>query len=203
MIRVITVAREFGAGGSPIAEKIAERLNWRIIDDPFIDRIAAAAKASPAAVKCCDESVDPWFHKILRSIWHGGFEGALSDAESEPVDADAVMNLWRHVIEEAAEEGSCVTVGRGGQCILKTRPDAFHVYLYAPVSERCERSGVSAAATVELDCRRSNFIRHYFDQDWRNPHLYDMMLCTSVGFDLAADLILQAAGLVPATQSSR
>jgi cytidylate kinase len=195
MTRVITIAREYGAGGSPIAQRIAERLQWRIIDDPFIDRIASAAKTSPAAVKCCDETVDPWFHKILRSIWHGGFEGALSAAESEPVDSDAVASLWRRVIEEAAEQGSCVTVGRGGQCILKNRPDVFHVYLYAPVGQRSERLNEPAAAALERDRRRCAYIRHYFEEDWRDPHLYNLMLCTSKGFELAADVILHASGL--------
>jgi cytidylate kinase len=183
MIRVITVAREYGSGGSQIASLVAQRLGWRILDDPFVARIAEAARASPDAVKSCDENVDPWFHRLLKALWRGGFEGALSRPDSEPVDADAIVDLWRRVIEEAAAAGGCVTVGRGGQCILRNRADAFHVYVYAPLAERTRRlrrrepPGTDlAAVAMERDRRRSAYIRHYFDADWRDPRLYDLML---------------------------
>ena len=40
--------------------------------------------------------------------------------------------LTRRIIEEAAEIGDCVIVGRGSQCILQQREDTFHVFIYAP-----------------------------------------------------------------------
>jgi cytidylate kinase len=126
-IRVITIAREYGSGGGPIAESLARKLKWRLIDDALIARISEAAKTSPEDVRCHDETVDPWFYRLVKAIWRGGFEGALSRPETEPVDADAVARLWQHVIQEAATAGACVTVGRGGQCLLKGRRDTFHV----------------------------------------------------------------------------
>ncbi len=201
-MRVITVAREYGSDGGPIAEILARRLGWKLIDDSLIARISEAARMNPAAVKSHEESVDPWFHHLMKALWRGGFVGSLSRPESEAVDAHAVAALWHRVIQEAASAGQCVTVGRGGQCLLKKRPDVFHVYVYAPLSERVKRirsrepAGVDLhSAAVERDRRRSAYIRHYFGENWTDPHLYDVMLCSSIGLERAADAILAAAGL--------
>jgi len=201
-IRVITISREYGSGGGSLAEILARTLNWRLIDDALIARISEAASASPADVRSHEETVDPWFHRLLKVLWRGGFEGALARPETEPLDADAVALLWHRVIQESGAAGGCVTVGRGGQCLLKGRPDAFHVYVYAPLHERCnrltgrERPGADLrTAAVERDRRRAAYIRHYFGEDWRDPHLYDLMLCSSIGLERAAELILLAAGL--------
>jgi hypothetical protein len=51
------------------------------------------------------------------------------------------------------------------------------------------------AAAVERDRRRAAYIRHYFDEEWTDPHLYHLMLCSSMGLERAAELILLAAGL--------
>ena len=207
MIQAITISREYGSGGGPIAEILGRRLGWRLIDDPLIAEIARSANSSPEAVKRCDEKVDPWFHRIVKALWRGGFEGAVARTEGEALDSDGIARLWNQVILEAAELGRCVVVGRGGQCLLQRRPDAFHVKVYAPMSQRVKfletrepRGTDLAAAAHNRDRQRAEYIRHYFDQDWLNPHLYHLMLCSSIGFERAADTILCAAGLAGETR---
>src|SRR5512140_345938 len=121
-----------------------------------------------------------------RALWRGGFEGAVAGPEGEAWDADAVAKMWDRVIIEAAELGNCVIVGRGGQCLLQRRKDAFHVAVYAPMRDKVARlrdrepAGADlAAASRDRDRRRSEYIRYHFDQDWRNPHLYHLMLCSA------------------------
>lgn len=202
MIQVITISREYGSGGGPIAEILGRRLQWRLIDDPFIAEIARSIQASPEAIRCHEETVDPWFHRIVKALWRGGFEGAVARTETEALDADGIARLWNRVITEAAEIGRCVVVGRGAQCLLQRRRDAFHVKVYAPMSLRVKnlearepRGADLPAAARERDRQRAAYIRHYFDQDWMNPHLYHLMLCSAIGFERAADTILRAAGL--------
>ena len=201
-VRTITIGREYGAGGGTIARLLSERLQWKLIDDPLVAEVARSVDASAEEVRTHEECVDPWFHRIVRALWRGGFEGAVARSEGEAWDADAIAKLWGRVITEAAGIGCCVVVGRGGQCLLQHRPDAFHVYLYAPMREKVDRlrsrekAGADlAAAARERDARRSDYIRYHFDQDWRNPHLYNLMLCSSIGVERAADTILCAAGL--------
>ena len=202
MIRIVTVSREYGSGGGAIARVLRERLGWRLIDDLLVGEIARSIHLTPEAVRTHEETVDPWFHRIVKALWRGGFMGTATRTEAEACDAESVARLWHRVILETAELGECVVVGRGGQCLLQKRRDAFHVHVYAPMRERVRRlksvepaGSDLAEAARERDARRSAYIRHYFEQDWKNTHLYHMMLCSSIGVERAADAILCGAGL--------
>jgi cytidylate kinase len=202
MVRVITVSREYGSGGGSIARTLGKRLGWRLIDDSLVSKIAERGRATAAEVQSREESVDPWLHRIFKALWRGGFTGVATRAESEACDAESVARLWHAVILEAAEIGDCVVVGRGGQCLLQDRRDTFHVYVYAPLAERMARlrsrlphGADLAAAAHESDCRRFEYIRHHFGQEWTNPHLYHLMLCSSIGLEQAAETVIRAAGL--------
>jgi cytidylate kinase len=200
MIRIITISREYGSGGGTLARLLGTRLGWRLIDDALIGEISRSIHQSPEAVRSHEETVDPWFHRIVKALWRGGFVGAATRIEDEACDADSIARLWHRVILESADLGECVVVGRGGQCLLQRRHDTFHVHLYAPLRERMrrleERGAANDSAAVRArDERRAAYIRHYFDQDWKNTHLYHLMLCSTIGLERAADVVLYAAGL--------
>jgi cytidylate kinase len=201
VIRIITISREYGSGGGAIAGIVGERLGWRLIDESLIAELSKTIHQAPEAVRSHEESVDPWFHRIVKALWRGGFVGTATRTEEEACDAELSARLWHRVILETAELGDCVVVGRGGQCLLQKRHDAFHVHVYAPMRERIRRlehrapSADTAAAARESDARRAQYVRHYFEHDWKDPHLYHLMLCSSVGLERAADVILCGAGL--------
>lgn len=202
MIRVITISREYGSGGGTVARMLAERLGWRLVDQSLITEIARTAKVNPDVAKRFDESVDPWFHQLNKALWRGGYEGVATRVDSDLFDAEAMAALCRRVLEEAATIGNCVTVGRGGQCVLQKREDAFHVSIYAPMAERVQRiqdripAGKDPVAYArETDRKRAAFIQRFFGQDWTNRHLYDLMISSSIGLEAVTAVILVAAGL--------
>jgi cytidylate kinase len=96
-------------------------------------------------------------------------------------------------------------VGRGGQCILQNRKDAFHVFVYAPLDEKVRRlreriggeDSELATLAEETDRRRATGVRRYFGQDWTDRRLYHLMICSSIGLEQAASTIICAAGLEP------
>ncbi len=202
MIRVITIGREYGSGGGTLARLLAQRLGWRLVDDSLIAEIAEMAKVNREVAERYDESVDPWFYRLIKALWRGGYEGVATRLETDVFDADAMATLWHRVILEAADLGQCVTVGRGGQCILQGREDVFHVFVYAPLRERLRRlhergeagSNLEMAAH-DMDRRRAAYIRRYFGQEWTDRHLYDLVICSSIGVERAAAAIVCAAGL--------
>jgi len=121
------------------------------------------------------------------------------------------VDLGRRVIEEAARQGECVIVGRGAQCVLRGRPEVFHVFVYAPLELRkqrvSERSGPAGAPRPGLeefvrqnDRARADYILKYFGQHWCNPHLYDIMINSRWGDESTAQAILTAAGLPPTSR---
>jgi cytidylate kinase len=199
MYRVVTVAREYGSGGAPIAAKLAARLGWDLLDNSLITQVAQAANVDQRICHQCDERIDSWFHRLnKRTFGRGVFEGV---AAGEVFDADAMVVLSRKMIEESASQGSAVIVGRAAQCILQGRADTFHVFIYASMDERIRRVREhhgSAFATrdhiEEQDRIRSQYVQHYYSCDWRDPHLYDALFSGALGDDTVVALILQAIG---------
>jgi cytidylate kinase len=198
MIRVITIGGEYGSGRAAIARETARSLDWNLVDNSLIEAIARTGHVDADVARRFDECTDSWFHRLRKALWHGGYEGVASTTEGG-FDADAMVALARRVIEEAAAQGNCVIVGRGGQCVLQQRPDTFHVFVYGPRGQRVERirreqgAGVDAEELTDVwDHRRQAYIRRYFGHEWTNPHLYDLMVCSSMGEAAAAAAILAA-----------
>jgi len=203
MFRIVTVAREYGSGGGGIAQLLADHLAWKLLDRWLVEKIAEHARIDPKLAEQYDERPDPWINRIVLSLWHGGLmRGAMAGPMPELFDADAIASLSRQVIEEAAAIGNCVIVGRASQCILQQRSDAFHVFVYAPRVERLRRirSRHASKAEAELalearDQERAALIRRYYNQDWANRHLYDMMISSKLGDERVLASILNAMGL--------
>ena len=202
MFRVITVAREYGSGGGHIAQVLADRLDWKLLDRCLVEKIAQLAQVEPRLAEQYDERPDPWVNRIVRALWQGGLiRGTMAGPIPELFDADTMASLTQRSIEEAAAIGNCVIVGRASQCILQERSDAFHVFIYAPRGERLRRvrsrhaSRAEAEAALEArDQERAGLIRRYFNQDWVNRHLYDLMISSKLGEEVVLSTILHAMG---------
>ena len=203
MFRVVTVAREYGSGGGRIAQLLADRLNWKLLDRCLVERIAQAARVEPQLAEQYDERPDPWINHLVRALWRGGSgRGPMVGPIPELFDASAMASLAQHMIEEAADIGRCVIVGRASQCILQQRSDAFHVFVYAPRAERLQRvrrrHGSLAEAEAALEARdqeRAALIRRFFNQDWSNRHLYDLMISSKLGEETVLSTIMTAIGV--------
>lgn len=200
MFRVLTVSREFGSGGSIVAQMVANRLGWHLLDKNLVDEIAGKARVDPGFARQHDERVDSWMHRVSRrALWSGGVDAAAPVASADVFDCDTMASLARNLIEEAHAKGSCVIVGRGAQCILQNHDDVFHVFIYAPLREKIQRvrERLQSPPDVEeliraTDRRRSEYIKFNFGCDWNNPHLYHAMISTKVGEETVATMITGA-----------
>jgi cytidylate kinase len=200
MFRVLTVAREYGSGGGPIAHRVAEKLGWHLLDKALVEEIARAAKVDPKLARRYDERCDSWLHRVSRrGLWHGGFEGVASSAETAVFDGETMAALGKSLIEEAHARGNCVIVGRGAQCVLQDREDTLHVFVHAPKAGRIARirERMPQVTHVErlmasMDQQRAEFIRLYFKCDWKDAHLYHMLISSDLGEETAADAIALA-----------
>jgi len=197
MIRIITLEREYGAGGSAIAQKLAEKLQWRLWDTELTTEIARMANCDQGSVKQLDERVDPLFYRLMKVFMRGSHERSLPVGGLENLDADSMVVFMQKVISGAAAAGNCVIVGRGAPYVLRARPDAFHVFVYAPLDEKIRRVkdlGKTETEAHELlaaiDQERATFVKKYFGKEWPNRHLYHLMLNSAVGDDVVVRTIL-------------
>jgi cytidylate kinase len=206
MFRVVTVGREFGSGGAAIARRVADRLGWRLLDDALVRDIAARARVHPELARTYDEAVDSWLHRISRaSLWQGAFEAVASSGESDFLDAETMARLAATLIEQAHEQGECVIVGRGGQCVLQSRQDVFHVYVYAPWGEKVARVRARDPKLQDpeghirsVDRMRAEYVRRNYGCTWADPHLYHLLISSLLGEEAVASLIAAAVQAPPA-----
>ena len=196
MIRTITVEREFGAGGAAIAQKLAERLGWKLWDQNLTAEIAKLAQVDRACVERLDERCDSLFYRLMKVYMRGSFERSLPVAGLDHFDADSMVRLMQPVIERAADEGNCVIVGRGATYFLRDRADAFHVFIYAPLEEKIRRvkaTGKSESEALDListiDQERATFIQKYFSKEWPTRYLYHVMINSKVGDEVVVRVI--------------
>jgi cytidylate kinase len=196
-VRVITIEREYGSGGANIAKQVAERLRWKLWDEEITAEIARAANVDPEVTQRCDERVDTLLYRLFKAYARGSYERALSFSDSRSFDTDCMVAMLHTVVEDVASRGNCVIVGRGSPYILRNRPDAFHVFIYAPPEEKVRRlksigkSEKEATQLVEeVDRDRSDFIRHYFKKEWPYRPLYNLMVNSKFGDEFVVDSIL-------------
>lgn len=182
--RLLTVSREFGSGGGRIAQSIAKRLGWKLLDSAIIEEIACEAKVDSGIVSRFDEHVEGWLSRVNRQAMRGAAmaAGVMLDQE-KCFDEETMAELTRHIIEHAYEAGNCVIVGRGAQCILQAKADVFHVFVYAPLRVRIHRlrTRLEPGANIEqrlhdVDAERAHYLKLRFGKEWKDPHLYNLMI---------------------------
>lgn len=197
MIRTVTIEREYGAGGGVIAQKLAERLGWKLWDQELTCEIARLAKVDQAVVERMDERCDSMFYRLMKVFMRGSMEQSLPVRELDHFDADSMVAFMQRVISGAASDGNSVIVGRGAPFLLRGRPDTFHVFIYAPLDEKIRRlreAGKTEEQAEEeilnVDRQRVLFVRKYFGMEWPTRELYHMMMNSKVGDEVVIDTIL-------------
>src|SRR5712691_11644 len=199
MIRIITIEREFGSGGGVIAEKVATRLGWKLWDQLLTEEIARRMYCDCRAVEEHEERRDPAYYRLLKAFLRGSFEGSLNAPRLKMVDADCVREIAERLVIAAAAEGNAVIVGRGSPYYLRDRPDAFHVFIYAPFEEkvcRLQLEEKSQAEAIELaervDSDRAAFIKQHFGIEWPARHFFHLMINSTMGEEAAVQTIVSS-----------
>ena len=197
MFRIITIEREYGAGGSLVAAELARRKGWQLLDQQLRCEIAKHAAVDETAVARREEKCDPLLHQLAKVFLRGSYERSLSISDDKIFDADELVSHAQKVIEKKAEEGNCVIVGRGAPYILRARPDAFHVFVYGSREKKIRRliklkkSEKEATEMVDtIDRERAAFVRKYFNAEWPCRRLYHLMLSSDHGIEHVTNVIL-------------
>ena len=197
MIRIVTVEREYGCGGSEIAQRLAEHLGWRLWDHQLTEEIARLANCSKAVVAQREERTDPLYYRLFKSFLRGSYEGSINAHKLNLVDSENILKWTERVVQHAAGKGDSVIVGRGSQLFLKDRADTFRVFLYAPRENKVRRllsRGKSEKDAQELvdtvDRERAGFIEKYFHVEWPDRSVYHVMINTAVGDETVVQTIV-------------
>jgi cytidylate kinase len=203
MIKVLTVEREYGSGANVIAQKVAERLGWKLWDQALTNEIARRMECDCSHVEQREERRDPLYYRLFKSFLRGSFEGSLIAPQLKVADAEGIRQVAEKLVREAANQGDCVIVGRGSAYYLRERPDAFHVFVYAPFEEkirrvqqegRSEEDAVHLVETVDSD--RTAFIKQHFGVEFPFRHFFHLMVNSTMGEEAVVQTILNGLAAV-------
>jgi cytidylate kinase len=208
MFRIITIEREYGAGGSLVAAELARRKGWQLLDQQLTAEIAKLASVDPRVVARCEEKCDTLMHQLAKVFWRGSYERSLPLPDDKIFDADTMVELAHRVIEEQAKHGHCVIVGRGAPYILRKCHDTFRAFVFGSRHQKlrrlCDLKIPKSEASESLDTidqERAAFVRKYFNAEWPCRQLYHMMLNSDLGIQFATESILQAMDKIEAARS--
>lgn len=174
---VITIGRQFGAGGLEIGRALAGALGV-----PFYDRelLARAAQASGLAESLFEHHDEKPADAPFFASWAGPFHSPA------PSIGQQVCLAQFAAIREIASRGACVIVGRAADFVLDGREHLVRVFLHASNEVRAarvaRRQGISEAEARRLlrtaDRRRAAFYNYFTDREWGDVRTYDLCLDT-------------------------
>jgi cytidylate kinase len=207
---VITVGRQFGAGGKTVGEMLARELKVDLLESRIIDEVASRLQLPKAEVEAEDEQPGSLLHRLLMALGSASGEPMIQPEATvwNPPNVDpvfdmrrAVLEITQQVIREAAREGNVVIVGRGGAYILRDFDNALHVFLRAAEAVRV-KAVMARMSLSEDEARRklkladenwTAYIKQVYGHDRNHPSHYDLVLDTGrLGYEATVEAILAA-----------
>ncbi|MGB5750918.1 MAG: cytidylate kinase-like family protein [Desulfobacterales bacterium] len=188
-IPVITVAMEPGSGGSLIAQKIAEQLEFDLFHRDIVQQIAKTAKIRSTVVNSLEKERLSGVKDFISSLM-----------EDQYIHPDTYLKHLLVVISTIAKHGRAVIVGRGANFILPAE-DIFAVRVIAPLEKRIREVALTYRVTTEeakrrviqRESKRKAFVGHSFHADISDPIHYDLTINTGkMSIESAVEAVIGA-----------
>lgn len=202
---IITISRLYGSGGSEVAEVVARKLGWSLLDNAVVDEVASRLGVSPAEVAAREERVSSLAERLASTMALGSQEWLSPVAAAKrPATDEQLLEVTKHIVEEAVAAGPVVVVGRGAQEMLAERTDALHVFCYASraalVKRSMERDKLSREDAERLvddtNADREKYVRTNWNRSWKAHENYHLAVNTDwLGIEGAAETIVAVARL--------
>ena len=195
MNKVITISREYGAGGHTIGKRVAQELGIEIYDKDIVRETVRASGFETEVVQEEEEDVSK----------AGTFLKSLCSSSVHYRDPQEVIHeVQTAVILQFAKKGPCVILGRCADDILRESDmDVLNVFIHADDLHRAvrisEMTGITNATELQKlmakkDSSRRNYYEHYTHKKWGDSHNYDLTLDSGkLGVDLCVQMIVEAA----------
>ncbi len=196
-MRIITISREFGSGGRELGKRLAEALEIPYYDKEILYAIAKEGNFN-------EDYVEEVLQRGLTPNFMPTFGHTFSLGPNPVMENELeIMSLQQKIIENIAQKGDCVIVGRTSGIILeKFRP--MRIFVYADMGARLARcrlrgDDVKNLSDKELqkkiqkiDEGRARHQRLFSDKKWGQKENYHLCVNTT-GVEIAA--------LVPAVKA--
>ena len=196
MSTIITISREYGAGGHSIARRVAQELGIEIYDRDIIRNTAKDSGLDAGIIEREEEEISR-----ADAFWRMITPAAYVDRR------EAIHEIEREVILLLASKGPCVILGRCADAILdEANVDSLNVFIYADDLHRAvrvsEMLGTKNPSEIQkamkkTDAARRSYYQQFAGRHWGDFHNYNLMLDSGMlGFDACVKLICDAANAI-------
>ena len=199
---VITISRQFGAGGITLGKMIAEKFGYTFADTEIIKMVAEMANVSTHFVETVEKEAGGKFSKFISKTVSKPLVGRILKDERGYIDEEIYLDYLVLIIAQMADDGDVVILGRGSQYILNDHPDADHILLINTFENRVKfmqdnydlSHGRAVHVVKNEDRRRLNLYKKLGKSDYDHPDLYHLVLNMSkvnleLGFQLICKLV--------------
>lgn len=180
---IITISREMGTGAYKIAQDVAKKLRYTLVDGSKIAQQAPKYGLDPEILEQVDEKPPVYI-------------------TSKDRQQAAYLNTIELILLDYARNGNVILYGRGGQDLVKGMNNVLKLRFIGPFEDRVENLAEREWMDPDLarhlirksDHQRGGFIHFYFDRDWNDPLGYDLVFNTShISPPAIVDCIVAAA----------
>ena len=185
----ITISRQFGSLGRPIAKRIAEKLGINYYDRDIVDKLAKEMNLPVSQVDDGEELNNPGFSKMAYPL-------GKTTAEQQ----ELIFEAQKKIIEEIAAKESAVFVGRCSDYILRNTNNHFSIFVYASKEDRLNNCVQSLHMTREeaekmiedVDDARESYNMHYAKAYSENVEYKDILIDSGLygGVEDTADILV-------------
>lgn len=183
---IITIGREFGSGGKYIGERLAEELNMKLYDEELIERVSKERNIDINLLNENDEKHKKsfWYMLAMASMSMSDSVNSLTELPSD----DKYFIEQAKVIEEIADEGNAIIIGRCSNVILKDRKNVVNIFVYSSdekfkINRKVEFAGLDEKKALKLmhkkDKERAAYYNYYTNQTWGGRESYDLLVDSS------------------------
>jgi cytidylate kinase len=181
---VITISRQYGAGGKTLGKKIADELDYEFGDSEIIAKVAEMANVSTHWVETVENEAGGKLSRFVTRMVSKPLVDRILKDERGYIDEKIYLDYLVLIIAQIADEGDVVILGRGSQYILDDHPDAFHILMIDEfdnrvrfMKENYELSESRATRVVRgEDKRRKALYQKLGKTDYDDPFLYHLVL---------------------------
>ena len=196
MSTIITISREYGAGGHSIARRVAQELGIELYDRDIIRDTVKDSGLDASVIEHEEEEISR-----ADAFWRMITPAAYVDRR------EAIHEIERKVILMLAAKGPCVILGRCADAILdEANVDSLNVFIYADALHRAARIGELLdsrnpseiqKAMKKTDAARRSYYQQFAGRHWGDYHNYNLMLDSGLlGYDACVKLICDAANAI-------
>jgi cytidylate kinase len=196
---IVTISRQLASGGAYVGHLLAKRLGYKYVEREVLHEAAKELGVEIADLSKLDERRTGFIENLMKSFVFGTPEASYTPPSRRPVYDQELYETESRIIKAIADRHNAVIVGRGGNFILRGRPNVVNVFLHAPLDFRIRRiqkfhdlSTEQAREEIEeSDRAREKFLKTMTSTDWSDARNYHLCIDTAAaGFEAAEQMII-------------